>query len=510
MEALCVNYNFQLTAYSKSLTRIAALVFFIFVVLIARTGAALAQAEDDLRTERTSGASQLSVSPSALTYKVNLEKQTVKVNSFTLINEGSQPLQVTINAPSDPHYVITFPSQLFPSGGSLTVPGKAKHSRANKAEVGVAFAPTAAGEAPNATVLIAADSATSADSATISLRGRASGAAQGLWVGGYKYFSEFQGEALEHSGDPRANLAFASTAFEGPLAMTFDSTNDLWISFSVANSASIPLVEISRSDLVFLKEGLSVKAKALITPEGPLGSSIVFAVSLGFDIAGNLWVGDQEDKAVLEYPASEIGKTGSPVPVVSLTSQDWIPEVIRFDHFDNMWVSEFPPSSPPGTPLQLWEFAPSDRAANGSANPGLIINLPDSLDPVDLAFDSSGDLWIAGSSLSGDKIEMFSAAELQAEGEISPSAAITVTSPAFAGLEGSGSCLGGLDFDHSGDLWVSVGTDNADCTAQTQVVEFTPNQLTSGGNLNPFVSIEQNPAKTNLFLNGPLRLGPIL
>ncbi|HTT75463.1 MAG TPA: hypothetical protein VMF50_05715, partial [Candidatus Binataceae bacterium] len=228
----------------------------------------------------------------------------------------------------------------------------------------------------------------------------------------------------------------------------------------------------------------------------------MFAVSLGFDVAGNLWAGDQEDKALLEYRASEIEKTGSPAPVVSLTSQDWIPEVIRFDHFDDLWVSEFSPSSPPGTPLQIWEFAPADRAANGSANPGLIMNLPDSLDPVDLAFDGSGNLWIAGSSSGVDKIEMFSAAELQAEGEISPSATVTLTSPAFAGLEGSGSCLGGLDFDHSGDLWVSVGTDNGDCAAaQPQVVEFTPSQLGSDGNLNPFVSIEQNPTKTNLFLN---------
>jgi len=62
------------------------------------------------------------------------------------------------------------------------------------------------GETPNATIQIAADSGTTTESATINLRGSASGAAQGLWVGGYNYFSEFQGEALEQSGDRRLTL----------------------------------------------------------------------------------------------------------------------------------------------------------------------------------------------------------------------------------------------------------------------------------------------------------------
>jgi hypothetical protein len=97
---------------------------------------------------------------------------------------------------------------------------------------------------------------------------------------------------------------------------------------------------------------------------------------------------------------------------------------------------------------------------------------------------------------------MFPAADLGAAGQISPLAAVTLTSPAFAGLEGTGSCLGGSDFDHSGDLWVCG-------TATTQVVEFTPVQLTARGNLAPAVTISQNPTKTNLFLNGPLRLGPV-
>jgi hypothetical protein len=233
--------------------------------------------------------------------------------------------------------------------------------------------------------------------------------------------------------------------------------------------------------------------------------------SFAFDVAGDLWLGDPFDKALLEYLPTQLEKTGAPSAIISTTWQNSIPEVMRFDALDNLWVSQFPPSSNPPNPFQLWRFAPADRAASGSANPGLIVNLPDALNPVDLAFDSSGNLWAAGSSSKGDVIEMFPAADLGAAGQVSPLAAVTLTSPAFAGLEGTGSCLGGIDFDHSGDLWVSVGTNNADCgTATTQVVEFTPVQLTARGNLAPAVTISQNPTKTNLFLNGPLRLGPVL
>jgi hypothetical protein len=103
---------------------------------------------------------------------------------------------------------------------------------------------------------------------------------------------------------------------------------------------------------------------------------------------------------------------------------------------------------------------------------------------------------------------MIPASDLGGSGQISPSASVMVTSSAFGLLVGTGSCLGGIDFDRSGDLWVSVGAKNADCEANTQVVKFTPGQLGTGGNLTPSVTIGENSKATNLFLPGPLRFGP--
>ena len=135
------------------------------------------------------------------------------------------------------------------------------------------------------------------------------------------------------------------------------------------------------------------------------------------------------------------------------------------------------------------------------------MNIPGQLVVFDLAFDSSGNLWLAGSSSSaqGDEIEMIAASDLSGSGVITPLASTTITSPAFTPA-GESDCLGGIDFDHSGDLWVSVNSFSFGCVYG--VVEFTPSQLTTGGSLTPSVTIGQNSTQTNLFISGPIRFGP--
>jgi hypothetical protein len=61
-----------------------------------------------------------------------------------------------------------------------------------------------------------------------------------------------------------------------------------------------------------------------------------------------------------------------------------------------------------------------------------------------------------------------------------------------------------------GDLWVSVGTNNDECEAAQQIIEFTPGQLSTGGDLTPSVTILQNKKQTNLIAPGPIRFGPTL
>ncbi len=456
-----------------------------------------------LRVDAT--ATALHVAPTALSYGLNLEKNTSQLKHFTITNKGTEPLGVTVEAPTDPAYVIVSPPQLSPSGRTISIPAKVPHSTANKLLIEVAFAPPGTG-ARSATIVVTEQNNT-ADFSTVHLTGSATHPAQGLWVGGVQYISEFRGQALQQSGDPPANRVFRDSAFGGPYVMAFDPQNNLWVSYQSQYYSPVPIVEISRSQLLAPKHGANLKLKSII-PLGSSGTPVMFTGGYAFDVAGDLWMGDQHGKSIIELLPSQLRKSGSPPVAVSINLQGRTPGVMRFDARNNLWAIVSAGAVSLGN--QAWRFAPAERAASGPANPGLMVNLPAySYYPVDIAFDGSGNLWAAAPISQQDEIEMFSAGDLAGTGEISPSPATTITSANF-GSAFAGSCIGGIDFDRSGDLWVSIGTNNADCTAQTQVVEFTPSQLNIGGNLTPTVSVQQNPEKTNLFLNGAMRFGPAL
>jgi hypothetical protein len=329
---------------------------------------------------------------------------------------------------------------------------------------------------------------------------------QGLWVGGEKYFSEFQGKALTKSGTPRANLAFGSNTYFAPSSIAFDGHENLWAVFQgINNNLPSPALELTRGELTSLKAGNLVRPKVIISRQG--NSSVPFAnpESIGFDAAGDLWVIDGGQQ-IIELLASQIKKSGGPTPNISITSADAIPTKLRFDSSDNLWVVEFQLPFDISKPAQMWRFAPTDRTSSGPATPSLIVNLPLDFVPADFAFDDSGNLWLAGNNLFGDSIEMFAAADLAGTGEVSPTTGVTINSPAFGA---SRDCLGGIDFDVSGDLWVSVGSESCGNGAvPAQVIEFTPDQLSTGGNLTPSLTIRENKHETNLFIPGPLRFGP--
>jgi len=326
---------------------------------------------------------------------------------------------------------------------------------------------------------------------------------QGLWVANENYISGFQGSALERGGEPRPRLSFRIKDYLNPLSMTFDRHNNLWVTSLATDDGFFPILEISPADIASLKSGKPVKRRVVFPERGAVGVPIAPWTSLAFDAAGNLWVSSfATQSGIMEFSPSQIKKSA---PSRSILIAFPFPGPIRFDSSDNLWVS--------AGSVQLWKFAPSDRAASGAPNPGLKVTLPDGFGGVqDFAFDSSGNLWLAGAvfPVTGtvDQIDMISAGDLVGTGEISPPASLTITSSAF-GTESSGSpggiCLGGIDFDHSGDLWVSTH-----CDPDTHLIEFTPDQLSIGGILTPSATIGQNSTKTNLALPGPIRFGPAI
>jgi hypothetical protein len=280
---------------------------------------------------------------------------------------------------------------------------------------------------------------------------------------------------------------------------SIDITN-LWITaLNNFRSGDVAIIEVRRADILSLKSGNAAKSR-LVTPGGS-GIESVGWFGIGFDAAADLFVSNGRDQ-LLQVAPNQLDKR-RPSPLIAISSKYWFPQVLRFDSSDNLWLSV-------GL-NQLWKFAPSDRDASGAPNPGVKVDSPNGLGIQDFAFDSSGNLWLAG-VLPGigslvSEIEMISAGDLVGTGEISPLASLTITSSAFginnAGL--GGVCLGGIDFDHSGDLWVS-----AHCDPQTHLIEFTPSQLSVGGDLTPSVTISPNSKKTNLASPGPIRFGPVI
>ena len=324
---------------------------------------------------------------------------------------------------------------------------------------------------------------------------------EGLWVSDFNRISEFQGAALHESGTPSANLSFGIKRDFDQFSIAFDRHGNLWMTAHPANSHKFPIIKVTRAEIASLKSGKQVKGE-FVAPGRGLAETAWFGIA--FDAAGDLWITNPGRQALMEFLPRQIksGRLGSPAVLIS--AMGFFPGEIRFDASDNLWAT--------AGNNQLWRFNPGERAASGPPNPGLVVNLPNGIGLVDFAFDSTGNLWLAGPVFPGpvfvDELEMISASDLASAGEISPPAAETITSSAFpiqsAGLS-AGTCLGGIDFDHPGNLWVS-----AHCVADALVVEFTPSQLSTGGDLEPSVALGRNAAKTNLIFPGPMRFGPSL
>jgi hypothetical protein len=307
---------------------------------------------------------------------------------------------------------------------------------------------------------------------------------QGLWVGGEKYFSEFQGKSLLTSGTPKAHLVFGSVDYQSPSSIVFDAHQNLWTVFLDPNGPPSAAIEISRGDIASIKAGKPVKPKVIISPGTNSSVPFEFAESIGLDAAGDLWVIDL-GRRLLELLSSQIKKSGGPAPHVVITPTAANINNIKFDGSDNLWIAASPTPYNPSNPEQMWRFTASDRAASGSANPSLVLNVPGEINVLDFAFDSPGNLWIAGWTSQSEEIEMIPAGDLSGTGVITPSASTIIISPAFTPEVSDTPCLGGIDFDASGDLWASVNDNSFGCV--NGIVEFTASQLTTGGNLTPSV-----------------------
>ncbi|HXW82656.1 MAG TPA: NHL repeat-containing protein, partial [Acidimicrobiales bacterium] len=270
--------------------------------------------------------------------------------------------------------------------------------------------------------------------------GLAFGTSGDLWVTnvGNSTVVEFTPTQLAATGSPTPNVVISSTgtSLDYPYSLAFDSLGDLW----VGNFSNNTVVEFTTTQLT----ATGAPAPNVTISTNP-GDSLDGPVGLIFASSGNLWAENYNGDTIVEFTASQLATNGSPNPDVTLfatTSLDQ-PHGLAFDSSGDLWVANYPDST-------IIEFTPSE-IATGSPTPNVTLtSTAGSLSgPLGLAFDSSGDLWV--SNFDQNTVAEFTPAQLATSG--SPTPNVTLSSTAGNSLDSPW----GLAFDSSGDLWVANG-----------------------------------------------------
>jgi len=258
----------------------------------------------------------------------------------------------------------------------------------------------------------------------------------------------------------------------------------------VANGANV--VEFVPSQLA--------AGTANMAPQLAINSS-VFGAPQGvtFDASGNLWVidggtvaaGGTIPPALYQFSSKQLGSlatVNNPAPNITIQSTSFtFPQQAVFDATGNLWVSDNGSNA-------VFVFTPAQLAATSlTADPSISItsSVPFT-GPLGIAFDATGDLFIANNG--GTTIDRFNAAILPTS-----AGAHTLTPSAILSDDGKGSIQApwALVFDASGDLWSS------NANAPDTLVEFTPSQLTNTGNPTPAITLSSVAVETNQTLAAP-------
>ncbi len=165
-----------------------------------------------------------------------------------------------------------------------------------------------------------------------------------------------------------------------------------------------------------------------------------------FDASGNLWVpgGDKIDM----YAMSALATAGNaPPPVVLTQPESMYANFVAFDSSGNLWVSR----GAPGTQDSIVRYAPADQAASGTPTASVVLTSTDVVNPSQLAFDQDGNLWVA--SQGNDRVVKFSAAHLAASYTRAADVVLTADNGSAA-LPAPYTNPLQLAFDRAGNLWV--------------------------------------------------------
>jgi sugar lactone lactonase YvrE len=201
----------------------------------------------------------------------------------------------------------------------------------------------------------------------------------------------------------------------------------------VTSQSDSALLAFSRASLA--TSGVRVASRVITAAGGSLDAPS----ALAFDASHNLWVANTNGGTIVRFDSAQIATGGSPTPSVILSGIDH-PTGLAFDAAGGLWFSQ-------GGAHRVAQYSAAQLDTSGFKIPDVVLtsNGPDIGNPVGLAFDAAGTLWIANSGQS-NIIAIFAnhlsrTAFVDADVVISPASTLP-------------SLPLGLAFDAHGNLWV--------------------------------------------------------
>ncbi len=306
------------------------------------------------------------------------------------------------------------------------------------------------------------------DTAVISIRFQVRTGSGGLWVtttdSGRALAAQYTSAQLTAGQPAGISLSVAGAS------STFDAAGDLWVGDSAGNT---------------LTEYAAAQLAATGTPSATVsitGPALAGPVGLVFDQSGNLWVSNFNANTIIEFTPTQLHRGGAlkPTIVVSGLALDG-PARMSFDASGNLWIANTLSST-------VVALAPSSLVSSGTPLPAITLTASDSsLDgPTGLAFDQSGDLWVANSV--GSSIVAFNPSQIAASGSTTPYETLFLPSTSLTPTA--------VAFDNNGDLWTNS-------TAGSAILEYTGTQLAVGDTVPPATVITVTGVPANLAFNPP-------
>ena len=211
---------------------------------------------------------------------------------------------------------------------------------------------------------------------------------------------------------PKVVIGSVNRSIAGPTGIAFDRDHGLW----VASFASGKLVHYSASQLA--KSGSPAPSVVITGIRQP--------TSLAFDVSGALWVTDLFANTISRYLPSQLLSSGEKQPAIVLSANGVSiahPTGIAFDAANNLWISNAADDAVVG-------FRPPQLTATGAPKPFVTVKPTETSinGPAGLAFDSFGNLWVAGAS---GVLTRFSLATITASGDAEPDAQIRLPNNAL-------------------------------------------------------------------------------